>query len=229
MIFRSDRKRLLNDEGEITRLLTFCDGVFAIAITLLVLNLQTPKQGSALFDQLVKQWTTYASYAASFLLIGIFWINHHRVCRHIKRADRLLLTVNLLFLMCVAVLPFPTAILGQFISQPEKRTAALIYGTTVFVTMVMFDLVWFSAERHDLIDNGIDPQVRQGMERSYLLGTLIYLFAVALSLVSVELGLALYVLIPALYISTPPFEHLLAGKQGGGAEYSTDEAQESGL
>jgi uncharacterized membrane protein len=231
MLFRSERKRLLNDEGETTRLLTFCDGVFAIAITLLVLNLQTPtpKPGADLVRQLLDQWPKYISYVASFLLIGIFWINHHRVCRQIKRADRLLLTVNLLFLMCLAVLPFPTAILGQFINQPEKHTAALIYGGTVFVTMVMFDLVWNSAERHDLIDNSIDPQVRQGMERSYLLGTLIYLFAVALSLVSVELSLVLYILIPALYITTPPFEHLLAGKPSGGAEYSTDEAQESGL
>jgi uncharacterized membrane protein len=150
--------------------------------------------------------------------------NHHRVCRHIKRADRLLLAINLLFLMCIAVIPFPTAILGEYVLRPEKNTAALIYGGTVFVTMVLFNLVWWHARHKDLVDKSLDLQLRQGMARSYLLGTVVYLFAVGLSLVNIGAALALYIFIPALYILTPPFEHLLASKPHNKAEGVPDEA-----
>jgi uncharacterized membrane protein len=166
---------------------------------------------------------------SSFLLIGIFWINHHRVCRHIKRADRLLLAINLLFLMCIAVIPFPTAILGEYVLRPEERnTAALVYGGTVFVCMGMFNLIWWYAQHNDLVDKSLDLQLRQGMARSYLLGTLVYLFAVGLSLVNIEIALVLYILIPAIYILTPPFEHLLAANHNK-AEGSLNKASQSML
>jgi uncharacterized membrane protein len=222
----SERKRLLNDEGEPFRLMAFCDGVFAIAITLLVLNLHVPDRAAQkdMVEQLLDQWPTYISYIASFLLIGIFWINHHRVCRHIKRTDRLLLTVNLLFLMFIAVLPFPTAILGEYVLQPERHAAALIYGGCVFLTMVLFDIIWISADRHDLIDKDLHRQLRIGMQRSYLLGTGIYFFAVLLSLVSVEASLFLYILIPSLYITVPPFEHLLLSREHSKEKIGVDEA-----
>ena len=223
---RSEWKRLLNDEGETGRLVTFCDGVFAVAITVLVFNLQLPPQTAreTLLEALLHLGPIYVSYVSSFLLIGIFWINHHRVCRHIKRADRLLLAINLLFLMCIAIIPFPTAILGKFVLSSESKTAALIYGGSVFVTMIMFNFMWWYAQHNDLVDESLDLQLCQGMARSYLLGTLVYLFAVVLSLVYIVPALVLYIFIPSLYILTPPFEHLLASKPRHHAEDAPDEA-----
>jgi TMEM175 potassium channel family protein len=95
---------------ETARLETFSDGVFAIAITLLVLLFDVPdvSEGRSLGHVLLHQWPEYASYAVSFITIGIIWVNHHTLFRHIVSVDRLFLFVNVLFLMCVAFLPYPT-------------------------------------------------------------------------------------------------------------------------
>src|SRR5437763_13669184 len=109
---RSERKRLLNDEGETGRLVAFCDGVFAVAMTVLVFNLQVPQPGAqvtaseTLLTALGKQLPIYASYASRFMLSSIYLLNHPPACRHIKRADRLLLVIKLLHLKSIEVLPF---------------------------------------------------------------------------------------------------------------------------
>jgi uncharacterized membrane protein len=88
----------------------FSDGVFAIAATLLVLELKVPHvEPGGLWDALLEQWPSYATYVVSFLIIGIIWVNHHAVMERIRRVNRRLLFMNLVFLMVVAVIPFPTA------------------------------------------------------------------------------------------------------------------------
>ncbi|TML58662.1 MAG: DUF1211 domain-containing protein, partial [Actinobacteria bacterium] len=102
---------------ETTRLETFSDGVFAIAITLLVLLFDVPdvSRGQSLAHALAHQWPSYASYAVSFVTIGIIWVNHHTLFRHIVRVDRVFLFINIGFLMTVAFLPYPTAVVARFI------------------------------------------------------------------------------------------------------------------
>src|SRR3989442_15709207 len=102
---------------ETARLETFSDGVFAIAITLLVLLFERPKlgPGETLSHALLHQWPSYASYAVSFVTIGIIWVNHHTLFRYIARVDRVFLFVNVLFLMCVAFIPYPTEVVAAFL------------------------------------------------------------------------------------------------------------------
>ena len=103
-----------NDMGRIE---AFSDGVFAIAITLLVIEIGVPHiqgEGTTLSHALLEQWPSYLGYAISFLQIGVIWANHHNRFRFIARSDHILLFLNILFLMCVAFIPFPTALLAEY-------------------------------------------------------------------------------------------------------------------
>src|SRR6266511_2077549 len=111
------------------RVEAFSDGVFAIAITLLILIIEPPSGKRSLAHGLVRLWPTYLAYAASFLTIGIIWVNHHAVFHQIGKVDRPLLFLNVLFLMVVAFIPFPTHVVAEFArSEDERRAAALFYG-----------------------------------------------------------------------------------------------------
>src|SRR5215472_15319593 len=115
-----------------TRLEAFSDGVFAVAITLLVLNLQVPQITaiSELVPRLVELWPKLLSYVLSFVLVGIYWVAHHNTFHYIKRSDRNLLWLNILLLLCIVFIPFPTALLGQY---PELRVSIIIYGGIAIV------------------------------------------------------------------------------------------------
>ena len=113
------------DEGT-TRLETFSDGVFAIAATLLVLEFSVgATSGPQLGHALLELWPSYLAYATSFLTIGIIWINHHYCVQTLARSDRTLLFLNLLLLLIVGFLPFPTKLVAQYLQQPGERDAAL--------------------------------------------------------------------------------------------------------
>lgn len=105
--------------SETARVEAFSDGVFAIAITLLILNVQVPSPSAGhLLAALARQWPTYVSFLISFAFIGIMWVNHHRLFNHIRRCDNTLMFLNLLLLLGVAVVPFPTALLAAHYSTP---------------------------------------------------------------------------------------------------------------
>jgi uncharacterized membrane protein len=115
-----------SEDGDIDtgRIEAFSDGVFAIAITLLVLEVRVPHLkdapiGTTLLGALIEQWPSYLGYAMSFLIIGIIWANHHNRFKYIKRSDHILLTLNTFFLMCVSFIPFPTALLAEYIREPD--------------------------------------------------------------------------------------------------------------
>src|SRR5919197_3311863 len=129
---------------ETARLETFSDGVFAIAITLLVLLFDVPElsEGQSLGHVLAHQWPQYASYAVSFVTIGIIWVNHHTLFRHIVRVDRVFLFINVLFLMCVAFIPYPTAVVARFVRSGDARAAAVLYGITITAMALSFNLLW---------------------------------------------------------------------------------------
>ena len=114
-----------------TRLEAFSDGVFAIAITLLVLDLHVPERGDgSLAHALGRQWPADASYVVSFVTIGIIWVNHHNLMRHLERADHGLLFLNVFLLMAVAVIPYPTALVAHYARTENATTAAIAYGAT---------------------------------------------------------------------------------------------------
>ena len=122
----------------------FSDGVFAIAITLLIIEVRVPDSKSGeLARDLANQWPSYAAYLVSFVIIGIIWVNHHDIFERITTVDRPLLFLNLLLLLTVAFLPFPTALLGQYIRQGDNaHIAAAVYGANMTLIGLAFIAVW---------------------------------------------------------------------------------------
>src|SRR5581483_9806877 len=162
---------------ETTRLETFSDGVFAIAATLLVLDLRTSGHGS-LTHQLLRLWPSYFAYAVSFLTIGIMWINHHEIFRHVGRANRTFLMISVAFLMVIAFIPFPTHVLAEHVDDEGARTAALFYGLTFIVMAAMFSVLWFYAARGErLLAEDVDRRAVTGISRSFLPGIPLYTLA----------------------------------------------------
>src|ERR1043166_8495839 len=123
------------------RLEAFSDGVFAIAATLLILNVAVSTNN--LSDELLKIWPSYVAYAVSFVTIGIIWANHHTVMGQISHVNRTFLVINTLFLMIVAFIPFPTHLLSEYILKPEAaRAAAIVYGITGTLVALSFNVLW---------------------------------------------------------------------------------------
>src|SRR5579872_3201819 len=179
-------------EKETARIEAFSDGVFAIAITLLILEIKVPPAGTAdLATQLLRQWPSYVSFVISFAFIGIMWINHHRMFTHIRRCDNGLLILNLLLLLGVCAVPFPTAVLAAHLGQAGQRTATLLYnGTYVFIA-VFFNLLWkyASSPRRHLLGHDVDADMVARISRQYAFGPVPYLVCFALAYVSVAASL----------------------------------------
>jgi uncharacterized membrane protein len=186
-----------------SRLEAFSDGVFAIAATLLVLELHVPPLGSgALLPLLLAQWPAYAGYVVSFLTIGIIWVNHHAMFALVRRVDRPLLFLNLILLLCIGVIPFPTAIVGQWITDSQDAPIAAALLGIVFLSMgLAFGAVWlYAVSRHDLALEGISPvQARSAIPR-FTIGNLVYLVGIGLSFVNPLVSLLLYGLVAVYYV-----------------------------
>ena len=128
-------------QSETSRIEAFSDGVFAIAATLLILDVKIPQSNQAnLAAQLGQQWPSYFAFLLSFLFIGIMWINHHRLFTHIKRTDNGLLILNLLLLLSVCAVPFPTAVLAVHLRSAGAHVAAILYNGTYIVIAAFFNL-----------------------------------------------------------------------------------------
>ena len=164
---------------ETGRLETFADGVFAIAATLLILNVDVACDGCDLRTEILHAWPSYVAYAASFLTIGIIWANHHLVMNQIARADRTFLMLTVLFLMVVAFIPFPTRVIAAHITErtnQNDRTAAVLYGITLMLTAILFNALWFyAARRGRLLREDADPRIVRGISRTFVLGPWTYL------------------------------------------------------
>jgi len=191
---------------ETGRVEAFSDGVYAIAITLLILEIKIPQPGpTPLSLQLLRQWPSYISFIISFAFIGIMWINHHRMFTHIKRSDNGLLILNLLLLLGVCAVPFPTAVLAPHLGQPGQRTATLLYnGTYVFIA-VFYNLLWryaSSSHRH-LLSHDVDAEAIARISRQYAFGPVPYLVCFALAWVSVSASLTLNAAL-ACFFALPP-------------------------
>ncbi len=158
------------------RLEAFSDGVLAVAITLLVLDLHiSPEQGS-IPHQLITHWTSYAAFALSFVVIGVIWVNHHALLAQLKSVDRTLMFQNLMLLMFVSTLPFTTATLAEFIGSDDSdaRWAVLLYGVSNIGMAVSFTAMFAHMIRHNLLATAIDPVAGRRATRRFGLGTLAY-------------------------------------------------------
>ena len=182
-----------------SRLEAFADGVFAIAATLLILNVTV--SGAPLAHELVRIWPSYAAYAVSFLSIGIIWVNHNTVMGQIARVDRLFLFLNVIFLMVVAFIPFPTRLLDVYINSDSAWAAAVALGVPFTLTAILFNVMWrYAATGRRLLREDADEQVVQGIGRSYLPGPFIYLAATLVGFISPLASAGLYGAIAVFYV-----------------------------
>jgi uncharacterized membrane protein len=179
----------------------FSDGVFAIAITLLVLIFaETETDDRSLTDALLHQWPAYIAYVVSFLTIGIMWVNHHTVMQQIGRVDRAFLLLTVLNLMFIAFAPYPTRIVAEFIRTEDRRAAALFYGISFTCTAISWAALWFyAAVGNRLIADDADPRAVRGISRSFLPGTLLYGGATLVAFISAIASIALFGAIAVFY------------------------------
>ena len=185
------------------RLETFADGVFAIAATLLILNVDAQVAGDVgdLGDSLTHIWPSYLAYAVSFVTIGIMWVNHHTVMSQIDRTDRRFLFANIGLLLCIAFVPFPTRLVAEHIRGDGARDAALAYGFTMVATAIMFSVTWFYASSGQrLLRRDADPAIVSGITRSYLPGPWIYLGATLLAFASPTASVLVFLATAVFYV-----------------------------
>jgi uncharacterized membrane protein len=182
------------------RLEAFSDGVFAVAITLLVLEIDVPG-GENLWHNLKEEWPSFAAFAVSFWVIGIIWVNHHGVIDHLRRADRGVLYLNLLVLMTVVFIPFSTELFAVHLkSGADEKVAAIVYSSSFLAMGVSFGLLWtyVTSHREALGVSLTDEDVRS-TRRSFLIGNPIYALAIAMSFVSPPAVLAIVALVAFYY------------------------------
>lgn len=191
--------------GDAARLEAFSDGVLAIAITLLILNVHvTTGPGQSLASALAVAWPEIIAYVASFLQIGIMWANHHALFRVIDKVDHVLLLLNLLLLGFVTFLPLPTQLVAEHTgSSTDARLAMLIYGLTLVGSAVSFNLIWRYAGRRGLVSDAVSPEFCRDVDVRYLAGLCGYVFAAALAFVLPWLTLAVTAVLALVFLLGP--------------------------
>jgi uncharacterized membrane protein len=191
---------------EKTRVEAFSDGVLAIAITLLILEIRVPEPESlgpgGLGHYLGAQWSSYAAYLLSFVVIGIMWVNHHAIFHAVARVDRVLLLLNLHLLLWIAFLPFPTALVARYFRHGDDAGVAMaVYSAVMLVIGIAFQLLWQWICRNDrLLQPHIDRQQARARAGRFGLGLLVYLGAIGLSFVSALATLVVHFLIAGYYV-----------------------------
>ena len=173
------------EEKETGRLEAFSDGVFAVAITLLVLNIKIPGLDvspvrlygdTQLWTQLGNEWPMLAAYATSFATIGVMWLNHHKLFVHIKHTNTTLMLINLLLLLIIVFIPVPTALLAAYLVRPDFHAAAILYSGTSLLMATCFNLLWrYASYHHRLLGKDVDARSVAAISRQYLFGPLLYL------------------------------------------------------
>jgi uncharacterized membrane protein len=193
--------RWVEDGREMERTIFFSDAVFAIAITLLALDITIPKPkhviGRELSGVVLAQWPDILSFAVSFLIIGAYWMAHHRIFHYIERYDATLLWLNLLFLMSIAFLPFPDRVLSEW--GDKEQFALVFYATSVAVAGLLLSLLWWYATRgRRLVDTDIDPRLVRYFFSRGLMPPLVFLISVGISFVSLKVALGSWLLLLAV-------------------------------
>jgi uncharacterized membrane protein len=176
-----------------SRLEAFSDGVFAIAITVLVLGIAAPVHTDHLLVRLLDLWPSYLGYVLSFLLIGLLWVNHHVMFEHIVHSDRLLMFINVLLLMFVAFVPFVTAVLAStFRTGDDQSIAVVAYGLVLTLAGFMYNAMWVHARHGGLMDSTVTDAGVQRIRRRIRFGPLMYLFGAAVGYFVPILGIVVF-------------------------------------
>ena len=175
--------------NETGRTEAFSDGIFSIAATLLVLDLKAPAATMPFWQGVAAQWPAYASFLLSFLFIGIMWLNHHRLFSHIHRSSDLLMVANLLLLLGVVWIPYPTSLMAQSMIAGQLKDAAILYNGSYLVIALLFNLLFGVCVKGGLLDRNVSGV--QSIARSYAAGILMYVVCFAVTWWNVPVSLAI--------------------------------------
>jgi uncharacterized membrane protein len=189
---------------ETSRLEAFSDGVFAIAITLLVLEITQPDTKDGLWQGLVDEWPSFAAYITSFFIIGIMWVNHHSMFRTIVRGDRVLLFLNLLLLLWMTLIPFPTGLVADQLGDggQDAAVAEAVYSANLTLAAIAFSLIWMYAVRGGrLLAAPIgDSRAEWRSIGRFSVGTFLYAATIGISFLSAGAALAIQFALALYYL-----------------------------
>jgi len=192
-----------SDHFGMERLIFFSDAVFSIAVTLLALEIRLPTDKSSLgndelLQMLLALWPKYLAYVLSFLIVGSFWLGHHRRFHFIKRYDSRLIFLNLVLLMVIAFIPFPTAV----ISEHGNQTATIFYALTMAVTGLLSTGIWvYAAHNHRLIDPDLPAHTIRRDTLRQLAVPAVFLLSVGLAFINYDLAKYSWILVaPAVLL-----------------------------
>jgi uncharacterized membrane protein len=195
------------EEKETARIEAFSDGVFAIAITLLVLELHVPKPAElgngSLLAALWEEWPSYFGFVISFFTILIMWFNHHKLFTYIKRSDHVLPYANGFLLFFITLTPWPTALMAEYIGQPQERIAVSVFAAFFVMMAVSFNTLWrYASHKGRLLGPDADMKEVRRISKMYALGPTGYLAAFLLSFVSVPACLIVSMLLAIFFVFT---------------------------
>ncbi len=187
------------------RLEAFSDGVFAIAITLLVIEIRPPTlaEGESLAHGLWDQWPSYLGYLLSFLVLGVMWLNHHRIFEPVRRVDGTVLVLNLNLLLWAVLIPFPTAVVADFLRDggDDAKTAVALYGGVILLAAIAFTALFVGITRPSIVDELPPPDVVHAARVRFGLGVGFYGCAFALSWLSPAVALVVHGAMAAYYLT----------------------------
>ena len=195
--------------NETGRIEAFSDGVFSIAATLLVLELKPPPPSGSFWLGILSQWPGFAAFLLSFLFIGIMWVNHHRLFTHVRRSDDMLLLSNLLLLLGVVWIPYPTSVMAQAVSKGSFRDAALLYNGSYLAIALLFNLLLSTAIRRGLVDR--EYAAVRHIAKSYLIGPSMYALCLAITWWNVPVSLAMNGGMALYFLLSPSLQAATAG------------------
>ena len=182
----------------------FSDGVFAVAITLLIIDVKATGRGT-LAQQLLHSWPHYLAYVVSFLTIGIMWMNHHTILAHVARVDRPLLVLNLLLLMGIVAIPFPTALVAEHLQHEGATAAAVTYGLVMIAISLGFDGLWIYVATHaPALGAALPPETLRSSIPGFTGGLIAYVVGTAIAFLSPLAAVIIFGALAVYYL----FEHL---------------------
>ncbi|MBK6773104.1 MAG: DUF1211 domain-containing protein [Ignavibacteria bacterium] len=183
------------------RMEAFSDGVFAIVVTLLVLELRVPVlpenfSTQDVLKELLRLFPKFFSFAMSFVIVAIFWVNHHQFFHSLEKTDRAMLWYNNLLLFWLSFVPFPTAFIGE---HPVSMIPVMLYGAVLFFAGVSFNLMLRYAVKAKLFHKSVSDEVLNQSVKRGVIGPVVYFVSIISAFISVYVSLAIFLLVPVIY------------------------------
>jgi uncharacterized membrane protein len=209
-----------------SRLEAFSDGVFAIAITLLVLTIAQPSNYRNLGHDLASEWPSLAAFVVSFAVIGIMWLNHHSVFSHFEHVDRGLIYLNMALLLTITFLPYPTGVLGHALAKGENaRTAAMVYAVVMALNAWVWTALWlYGSHRRRLLRPDFPEAERSTATLLFTIGVVMYTLSIGVAYWNAGVFLGLQAAFAVYYAVDPISRRPGRLRQPGSGTLTSDES-----